>query len=48
MEGRVLIIVGAIIFFPILYCIVCAAVEEGTLNALMEFERLKKDIDKSE
>ena len=48
MEGRVLIIVGAMLFFPILYYIIRAAVEEGTLNALMECERLKNDKDKNE
>jgi len=40
-------IIGAIIFFSILYFIVRGAVEDGTLNALIKYNRLKKD-EKSE
>lgn len=48
MQDRILIIVGAMLFFPILYYVVRAAVEEGTFNALMACEKLKNDKDKNE
>ena len=38
-----LIFIGAMIFFPLLYYIVRGAVEDGTLNAFIEYERLKSE-----
>ena len=43
MEGIGFILLGALIFFPIFYYIARAAVEEGTLKALIKFERIKSE-----
>ena len=43
MEQFILIIAGSIVFFSILYFIVKGAVEDGTLNALLRYENIKKD-----
>ncbi|MFL0246062.1 hypothetical protein [Candidatus Clostridium stratigraminis] len=38
-----LYLVCGFIFFFILYNIIMSAVKEGTLNALIEYEKLKKE-----
>lgn len=47
MEILILSLIGASIFFTILYNIVRAAVEDGTLNALIKYEKLKNQQNKS-
>lgn len=42
------IVIGSMLFFPILYYIVRGAVEDGTLNALLEYEKIKNQQNKSE
>ncbi|AGK99269.1 hypothetical protein [Clostridium pasteurianum] len=36
-----IIVIGAMFFFPIPYYIVKNAVEDGTLEALMKYEKIK-------
>lgn len=36
-----LILCGAMIFFPLLYFVISAAVEEGTLRALQKYDNIK-------
>lgn len=43
MYGLVMIILGAMILFPLLYYIVRGAAKDGTLNALIEYDRLKSE-----
>ena len=35
------ILLVSLVFFPILYSVIRSAVEEGTLNALIKFEKTK-------
>jgi hypothetical protein len=44
MEDLVMIIIGALFFFPILYFIVRDAVAEGTLKALKGHEEMKNHV----
>lgn len=37
------ILIGLMLFFPILYFVVRDAVKDGTLKALIEFERIKNE-----
>lgn len=48
MSGLGTVLLGALFFFPILYYIVSGAVEDGTLKALMEYERLKNQKNRNE
>ncbi|MGE5627904.1 MAG: hypothetical protein ACM3X7_07275 [Solirubrobacterales bacterium] len=47
-ETFSLIILGSLIFFPILYYIVRGAVTDGTLNALLEYDKIKNQQNKCE
>jgi hypothetical protein len=42
------VVVGSFVFFIMLYNIVRSAVEDGTLKALLKYERLKSKQNKSE
>lgn len=48
MDGLGWIVIGAIFSFTILYYIVKSAVEDGTLNALIKYDELKKQENKVE
>lgn len=43
MMGMLMYLVGLFIFFFILYNIIMSAVKEGTLKALIEYDKYKKD-----
>jgi hypothetical protein len=47
-ELGMVLLIGAMLFFPILYFIVRGAVKDGTLDALIEYEKLKSEKSKSE
>jgi hypothetical protein len=42
------VVIGGFVFFIMLYNIVRSAVEDGTLKALLKYERLKSKQNKSE
>ena len=44
MPYIVMIVIGALVFFPILYFIVRDAVSEGTLKALIEHDEMKNHV----
>lgn len=44
----ILTLFGMLIFFCILYLVVCGAVENGVFNALIRYDELKKKENKNE
>lgn len=47
MELIVWSIIGSLIFFAVLYLVIKGAVEEGTYNALIKYEKDKEQVNKN-
>lgn len=47
MELFAWIIIGSLFFFGVLYLVIKSAVEEGTYNALMKYEKDKAQANKN-